>query len=56
MVGGHAQKEGVLEDYGRQIKTHELCTLKTTGFEHAYRRLRVRAVITCTTVRRDGTG
>jgi predicted alpha/beta-hydrolase family hydrolase len=23
-VGGHAQKKGVLEDYGRLIKTHEL--------------------------------
>jgi hypothetical protein len=24
-----------------------LCTLKTTGFEHAYRRLRMRIVIKC---------
>ena len=51
-VGGHAQKKGVVEDYRRLIKTHELCTLNTTGFEHAYRRLRMRAVITCPAVRR----
>jgi hypothetical protein len=55
-VGGHAQKEGVLEDHGRLIKTHELCTLKTTGFEHAYRRLRMRVVATSANVRRDGMG
>jgi hypothetical protein len=44
-VGGHAQKKGVLEDYRRLSKTHELWTLKTTGFEHAYRRLRLRVVM-----------
>jgi hypothetical protein len=32
----------VLEDYRRLIKTHEFSTLKTTGVEHAYRRLRMR--------------
>jgi hypothetical protein len=37
----------VLEDYRRLIKTHEFCTLKTTGVEHAYRRLRMRVLITC---------
>jgi hypothetical protein len=34
----------VLEDYRRLIKTHEFCTLKTTGVEHAYRRLRMRVM------------
>jgi len=46
-VGGHAQTKGVLEDYRRLIKTHEFCTLKTTGVEHAYRRLRMREFATC---------
>jgi hypothetical protein len=41
----------VLEDYGRLIKTHEFCTLKTTGVEHAYRRLRMRVIATCPTFR-----
>jgi hypothetical protein len=44
-VGGHAQTQGVIEDYRRLIKTHEFCTLKTTGVEHAYRRLRMRVII-----------
>jgi hypothetical protein len=55
-VGGHAQTQGVLEDYRRLIKTHESCTLKTTGVEHAYRRLRMRVIIACLSVRRDGRG
>jgi hypothetical protein len=46
-VGGHAQTKGVLEDSSALIKTHEFCTLKTTGVEHACRRLRMRVVITC---------
>jgi hypothetical protein len=46
-VGGHAQKKGVVEDYRRLIKTHEIRTLDTTVFEHAYRRLRMRVVFTC---------
>jgi hypothetical protein len=33
------------------IKTHETETLNTTGFEHAYRRLRMRVVFTCAAVR-----
>jgi hypothetical protein len=46
-VGGHAQTQGVVEDYGHMSKTHESCTLNTTGGEHAYRRLRMRVVVTC---------
>ena len=46
-VGGHAQTQGVVEDYGRLSKTHESCTLNTTGVEHAYRRLRMWVDATC---------
>jgi len=52
MVGGHAQTEGVVEDYRRLSKTHESCTLNTTVGEHAYRRLRVRVVTTCPAMKR----
>ena len=55
-VGGHAQKKGVVEDYWLLIKTPETETLNTTGFEHAYRRLRMRSVFTCATVRQGMTG
>jgi hypothetical protein len=55
-VGGHAQTKGVLEDYRRLIETHEFCTLKTTGVEHAYRRLRMRAVATSPAKRQGMTG
>jgi hypothetical protein len=55
-VGGHAQTKGAVEDYRRLIKTHEFCTLNTTRVEHAYRRLRMRVIIACLSVRRDGGG
>ena len=55
-VGGHAQTKGVLEDYRRLIKTHELRTLKTTGVEHAYRRLRMRVIATLPAKRQGMTG
>jgi len=55
-VGGHAQKKGVVEDYRRMIKTRESCTLNTTGFEHAYRRLRMRVIVTRVLEERGMTG
>jgi len=55
-VGGHAQTQGVLEDYRRLIKTHEFSTLKTTGVEHAYRRLRMRVIDECLAAEQGMTG
>ena len=46
-VGTRRRRES-LRTFWRLIKTHESCTLNTTGVEHAYRRLRVRFAITCT--------
>jgi len=53
---GTRRRRGVVEDYRRLIKTHEFCTLNTTGVEHAYRRLRMRVLVTCHAVRRGDMG